>query len=597
MTNAISRLLTIVVPTRDRPDLLERCLQSLFERQERVPHVIVSDNSTQDLPEMASLQSKYPFIYVRQSGNLSMVEHHNVCMRLPTSPWALLLHDDDELSTNVIGRLEPFLNTCDSAGLVVGGTECIDENGKSHSVWIPETNGTLDGEAGVLRLGLDFRAYPPSCVWNTAAFSHVGEFPDAKGAGADFTVCLRLAYAYGVTFFPNIIGRYRIGAQQATDYSTPERAEATLDISIEMAQMTRTIGVSPVVADQLVDYMTWWIFRIIAASMLESRPFFVSRLCRKCMLVTPPGGTWRTRVRSEYPFLFWRPQIVAMSFFKARRWIPKPVKKRLLNLAPALVSGVTSLQKLPVRMIKSLLPAAGRRMATRGLGLARRIKARARLGVGLEPLSYLWGFDRGLPVHRYYLEQFLREFGRDIRGHCLEFQNPGYANRFGGSAVKSLDILHVDDTNPLATIVADLTKPNTIPSDQFDCIVCTHVLHIIAELDKAVSELHRILKPGGVLLVSVPHISMCDPAFHEIWRFTPEGLNLVLAKSFGSAVTVRAYGNSLTAAAELRGLVASEFDQATLNYHDPRFAVEICARAYKSTIHVNEAVKRVAGTA
>jgi hypothetical protein len=90
---------------------------------------------------------------------------------------------------------------------------------------------------------------------------------------------------------------------------------------------------------------------------------------------------------------------------------------------------------------------------------------------------------------------------------------------------------------------------------------------------------------------------MCDPAFHEIWRFTPEGLNFVLAKSFGSAVTVRAYGNSLTAAAELRGLVASEFDQATLNYHDPRFAVEICARAYKPAIQLNEAVKRVAGTA
>ena len=103
-------------------------------------------------------------------------------------------------------------------------------------------------------------------------------------------------------------------------------------------------------------------------------------------------------------------------------------------------------------------------VALRGLTFARWIKARVRLGVGLEPLSYLWGFYCGLPIHRYYLEEFLREYARDILGRCLEFQNPSYANRFGGTAVEKLDIVHIDDTNPQATIVADLTKPNAIPS-------------------------------------------------------------------------------------------------------------------------------------
>ena len=91
-----------------------------------------------------------------------------------------------------------------------------------------------------------------------------------------------------------------------------------------------------------------------------------------------------------------------------------------------------------------------------------------------------------------------------------------------------------------------------------------------------------MLKPGGTLLVAVPHISMCGRRFHEIWRFTPEGLSTVLGTSFGSEnVTVRAYGNSLTAAGELRGLVAHEFTENELNHQDPRFAVEVCARATK----------------
>jgi SAM-dependent methyltransferase len=232
---------------------------------------------------------------------------------------------------------------------------------------------------------------------------------------------------------------------------------------------------------------------------------------------------------------------------------------------------------------KRFVPAPLKRIASRGLACRNKITARVRVGVGVQSLSYFWGHDRGFPIYRYYLEQFLQEFASDIQGHCLEFQDPTYAKRFGGSeAVDRLDILHIDDSNPRATIVADLTKPNEIPSDEFNCIICTHVLHVISELDKAVSELYRVLKPGGVLLVAVPHIAMYAPGFHDIWRFTPEGLYLVLAKVFGTEnVVIRAYGNSLIAAGEIRGLVAHEFSKTTLDYHDQRFAVEVCARACK----------------
>ena len=85
-----------------------------------------------------------------------------------------------------------------------------------------------------------------------------------------------------------------------------------------------------------------------------------------------------------------------------------------------------------------------------------------------------------------------------------------------------------------------------------------------------------------MVLVAVPHISMCDPQYHELWRFTPEGLSLLLAKTFAAEdVTVRAYGNSLTAAGQIRGLVPDEFTTTELESHDERFAVTVCARAVK----------------
>jgi hypothetical protein len=298
-----------------------------------IPTVIVSDNSTANLPGIARLRAKYPISYVRQSGQMRMVDHHNACLKLVSTPWALFLHDDDELYPNVLGKLDSFLAGCGDVGVVVGGTEYIDQDGVTRGVWTPEGHATLKGEDGVLRLGLDCRAFPPSCVWKLGVFHEVGGFPDADGVGADYTLVLRLCYQYGATLLPAIIGRSRAGPQQATDYSTPERAEATLDLSIKMAQMTRSIGFSTKIEDQLVDYMTWWIFRLVTVSMLESHPFFVFRLCRKCVRVTPSDGAWQRRIRSEYPYLFWRPQWVAMLLFKANPWMPRLIKKTLRAFA------------------------------------------------------------------------------------------------------------------------------------------------------------------------------------------------------------------------------------------------------------------------
>jgi SAM-dependent methyltransferase len=210
--------------------------------------------------------------------------------------------------------------------------------------------------------------------------------------------------------------------------------------------------------------------------------------------------------------------------------------------------------------------------------------ARTRLAIGLEPLSYIFGYDRGSDLMRHHLEkQFLPEFADDIRGHCLEFAENLYIDGFGGDRVTKADVLHIDNTNPRATLVADLTQPNNLPSNTFDCIICTYVLHIIFDVEKAISELHRLLKPGGVLLVSVPQVSLRDYKY-ELWRFTPEGLKLLLERDFGTgSVTIRAYGNSLLAAAAIRGLVVDEFTSTELDYHDPRFAPVVCARAIKQS--------------
>ena len=213
--------------------------------------------------------------------------------------------------------------------------------------------------------------------------------------------------------------------------------------------------------------------------------------------------------------------------------------------------------------------------------LVRRWKVRSRLFYGVQPIGNQWG-ERGAVIHRAYLEEYLQQNASHIRGRCLEFQEDTYTSRIGKENVQMGDIITGEPDLTECRIVADLTAENDILSNQFDCIICTYVLHLIYDADKAVSEMHRILKPGGTLLVCVPDITINYPIFPELWRFTIDGLGAMLTKYFGdSDVLVSGYGNSLVAAGELRGLALSDFTESELAYHDPRYSLIVCARAVK----------------
>ncbi|MFO8053158.1 MAG: methyltransferase domain-containing protein [Candidatus Omnitrophota bacterium] len=221
-------------------------------------------------------------------------------------------------------------------------------------------------------------------------------------------------------------------------------------------------------------------------------------------------------------------------------------------------------------------------MAKKIAQLLHLLLTRIRIIFKIKPLSFQWGHDRGKPLYRYYTEIFLEKFSKDIKGKCLEFQEDCYASRFGKNKIEDINILHKEPGNPKATIVADLTKANTLKSDTFDCIISTFVLHVVVNPDKFVSELYRILKPKGSVLIVAPHICMWGEFPKEYWRFTQEGLKLLIAKHFKKEnIIIKSYGNSLIAAGALRGLVTKEFRKSELNYHDKKFSLITCARAVK----------------
>ena len=202
------------------------------------------------------------------------------------------------------------------------------------------------------------------------------------------------------------------------------------------------------------------------------------------------------------------------------------------------------------------------------------------------PLSREFGYDRGLPIDRYYIERFLAKNASDIRGQVLEVGDNAYTLRFGGNRVTKSDVLHVAEGNAQATMVGDLTCADHIPSDSFDCVILTQTLQFIYDFPAALRTVKRILKPGGVVLATVPGISLISRYDRErwghFWAFTTQSARRLFEEVFlQDHVQITAYGNVLTSASFLYGLATEELRTEELDHLDPDYELIIAVRAVK----------------
>lgn len=198
-----------------------------------------------------------------------------------------------------------------------------------------------------------------------------------------------------------------------------------------------------------------------------------------------------------------------------------------------------------------------------------------------KPISRQYGFDRGTPIDRVYIEEFLAACSDDIRGRVLEVGSASYSQRFGSGIAKQ-DVLHVRN-EPGATIVGDLSIPGVLPAGAFDCIILTQTLHLIYDMSAAARELKAALAPGGILLVTVPGVSAVDSGEWGgswYWSLTGQSAERLFADVFGPEnVTVQSHGNVYAATCFLHGLAAEEVEREWLKDRDSSYPVTITVRA------------------
>lgn len=199
-----------------------------------------------------------------------------------------------------------------------------------------------------------------------------------------------------------------------------------------------------------------------------------------------------------------------------------------------------------------------------------------------QPASRHWGTERGQPLDRVYIDHFLDTHRGDLRGRVFEIGGTDYTRKFGRdvSDTVAFDIVAGDQID----IVGDLATGEGIASGSIDCALVLQTLMLVHDIQGAVDTIYRMLRPGGVALVTVNFLAPnCPDPCQGMWQWgiTPNAARKLFVDRFGEgAVTVEPYGNYAVASAFLAGLADRDV-VVDWWHHEPGYEIVTGIRAVK----------------
>jgi glycosyltransferase involved in cell wall biosynthesis len=523
----------VVITTYNHAHFLLQALHSVLAQTHPATEILVVDDGSTDDP--AAVISPLAGVTLLRQANQGLSAARNAGLKAVRSDKVVFLDADDRLLPNAIAAGLACFAGAAACGFVYGGYRLIDQHGRPfgkdiyNAVSPQPYRDMLRGN----QIGMH-----ATVMYDRARLIDSGGFDPAVKRCEDYDVYLRMARDGPIASHPQLVAEYRWHGGNMS--SNPrEMLDWALRVHDRHEQTARTL------ADATRDWK-------------EGR------------------RVWRHYYAGE------------MLGTTRRRWASSP------SLGDAAGGVLQAIRMAPVHTVRSLVQSLRNKLALGRFFRSRNARRERRFPLGsvrmgdldnVAPISDDFGFERGTPIDRFYIEQFLHRNAADIAGRVLEVGDDAYCRRFGGPRITRQDVLHVSADNKAATLVGDLSRPGTLPAAAFDCLVLTQTLHLIFDMRAAVAEMQRGLKPGGVVLLTVPGISRIDRGewgAEWFWSLTPAAATRLFASVFGADnVHVESHGNVFAATAFLQGLAVEEVDTAKLAVNDACFPVIVTVRARK----------------
>lgn len=530
-------LVSVIIPCYNHAKYLSRAIDSvLAQSHRRVEIIVVDDGSTDDTQAAAARYPAVKYVYQHNQGPSAA---RNTGIDQSSGDYLVFLDADDWLFEDALYTNLQYLAAKPHAGFV-SGAYMLAEKGSNDEV-IKEI--TRDHYLHLLQR--NYIAMHATVMYRREALAQF-RFDAALRGCEDYDVYLQIARRFPVIHHTKQIAVYTIHSTNSS-----ENLPLMLDGALRALDRQKDQLVSPEEEECFRKGRAYWIHYYCSNlyAFLTSSPLYKSGRRREeglAMLKKYNKKLYR-KYQILQPLMFIKKSTIKHSTNFFLRWL------------------------YHAGIYRNFIPSPGKVMK----GDFNRTT----------PFSKSFGYERGGPIDRYYIENFLAKHADAVKGSVLEIGDNAYTMHYGGARVTRSEVLHIEEGNPHATIYGDLANLPQVPDNSLDCIILTQTLQVIYHYKEALQTCFRILKPGGTLLLTAPGIGHIDQGEWKetwYWSFTKNSITKLLSGIFTVPnVDVQTFGNVLVASAYLYGMGMTELSKSQMDFSDPHYQVIITAVAVK----------------
>jgi glycosyltransferase involved in cell wall biosynthesis len=196
--------LTIAIPSYNKEQYLERCINSVLLEKDQIDRIILVDNCSSDKTfdigrRFAPLVECY-----RNETNLGMSGNFNRCIELCETEWLMIVHADDELIPGAIKKYMDLIERYPTVGLIHADSYSV-LNSDYSTKSLSHQNKKEFWKAGVDALSCSYGVCSAVMV-KKSVYDKLGSFI-VSSLSSDVEMWARIAGAYDIGFInaPTVI--------------------------------------------------------------------------------------------------------------------------------------------------------------------------------------------------------------------------------------------------------------------------------------------------------------------------------------------------------------------------------------------------------
>ncbi len=218
-------LVSICIPTYNRPDYLQRAVASCLAQTMRDFEVVITDNSTNDESAKRAESWTDPRIrYHRNDGNIGAVASSNRAVSLSKGRYIKFLMDDDLLKPRCLELMAGALEKHPTAGVAMAPMDLVDDTDKRifprfyifqkmHYRYRYQVGDALIGRKRLLKdfLTRDYPCTVPSGImFRAEALRKAGPFSTEADFAGDLEMCMKLAADWDFYYVDEVLSSWRL---------------------------------------------------------------------------------------------------------------------------------------------------------------------------------------------------------------------------------------------------------------------------------------------------------------------------------------------------------------------------------------------------